>query len=90
MCSNRYINNSFNNNANNWDDLMGTTSYGRLPSNLRYGNAYVPVQSLRNVYSPREGLGYGTMFPELVFPYSPNQSLAEINYLRNYNERGCR
>ena len=54
MCNNRYINNSFNNNANNWDDLVGTSSYSRLPSNLRYGNAYVPVQTLRTVYSPAE------------------------------------
>ena len=61
-----------------------------LPNNLRYGNAYVPVQVLRNVYSPQEGLMYGTMFPELVYPYYPNQSLTEVNYLKNYNERGCR
>lgn len=90
MCSNRYINNSFNNNGNNWDDVMRAAYNGTFPSTLRYGNAYVPVQTLRNVYSPREGLSYGSMFPELVFPYSPNQSLAEVNYLRNYNERGCR
>lgn len=89
MCNNRYINNSFNNNANNWDDLLETSNNNSLPSNLRYGNAYVPVQTFRTVYSPTEGLSYGTMFPELVFPYSPNQSLSEMNYLRNYNESRC-
>ena len=78
MCSNRFINNNFNNNFNN-----------ELPTNLRYGNSYVPVQNLRNVYAPREGLAYGSMFPELVDPYCPNQSIAETEYLKNYNERGC-
>ena len=91
MCTNRFINNSFNNNTNNnnnSDDGFGTTCSG-LPTNLRYGSAYVPVQTLRTVYQPQEGLAYGTMFPELVRSYYPNQSLEEINYLRNYNERGC-
>ena len=90
MCNNRYINNSFNNNTTNFDDGLGMTSYASLPTNLRYGNAYVPVQTFRTVYSPAEGLRNGTMFPELLSSYYPNQSLAEINYLRNYNERGCR
>ena len=88
MCTNRFINNSFNNNTNSSDDGFGVTSYG-LPSNMRYGSAYVPVQVLRTVYLPQEGLSSGTMFPELVSPYYPNQSIAENNYLRNYNERGC-
>ncbi|MBR2289945.1 MAG: spore coat associated protein CotJA [Clostridia bacterium] len=102
MCSNRYINNSFNNNNTtiNADDELatgGTTgcAYSRaseysFPSNLRYGSAYVPVQTFRTVYSPEDGLSYGTMYPELVRPYYPNQSMAEMDYLRNYNERGCR
>ena len=42
-----------------------------------------------NIYSPSEGLMYGTMFPELLKPYYPNQSMAEIEYLKNYIERGC-
>ena len=88
MCTNRFINNSFNNNTTNSDDRFGTTSCG-LPSNMQYGNSYVPVQVLRTVYMPREGLSAGTMFPELVSPYYPNQSIDEINYLKNYNERGC-
>ena len=90
MCTNRYISNSFNNNTNSSNGGFGTASYGLpLSNNLSYGNAYVPVQTLRTVYSPSEGLAYGTMFPELVSPYYPNQSMSEINYLRNYNERGC-
>ncbi len=90
MCSNsRYINNSFNNNSVNSDDGFMATN-NSLPLNLRYGYSYVPVQNIRSVYTPAEGLAYGTMFPELLSPYYPNQSMAEINYLRNYNERGCR
>ena len=50
MCTNRFINNSFNNNATNFDDGIGAS----LPMNLRYGSAYVPNQIFRNVYSPNE------------------------------------
>ena len=92
MCTNRFINNSFNNNTTNSDDGFVTPNYSSnygLPSNMRYGSAYVPVQVLRTVYLPQEGLESGTMFPELVRNYYPNQSMDEINYLRNYNERGC-
>lgn len=86
MCNN----NSFNNNTINMDDRLGSIGCHSFPTVLRYGNAYVPNQTFRTVYSPLEGLRNGTMFPELVSPYYPNQSLAEVNYLRNYNERGCR
>lgn len=88
MCTNRFINNSFNNNTTNSDDGFTAPNYG-LPSNMRYGSAYVPVQVLRTVYLPQEGLESGTIFPELVRNYYPNQSMDEINYLRNYNERRC-
>ena len=87
MCTNKFVNNSFNNNTTSPEDSFGLTNSG-LPTNLRYGYAYVPVQALRTVYSPN-GLSYGTMFPELVSPYYPNQSMDEINYLKNYNERRC-
>ena len=89
MCNNGSINNSFNT-INNPNDILENNCYSNLPSNLRYGNAYVPVQTFRTVYSPSEGLARGTMFPELVSTYYPNQSLAEINYLKNYNESRCR
>ena len=91
MCTNRYNNintittNSFNNNG--FDDDFANSNYA-MP-NMRYGRSYVLPQTLRSVYSPAEGLNNGTMFPELVSMYYPNQSLAEMNYLRNYNERRC-
>lgn len=41
-------------------------------------------------FSPQEnGLANGTMFPELVSLYRPDQSLEEMNYLKNANERRC-
>ena len=99
MCSNRCNNiittNSFN---NNFEDANASTSGDTTPVNnytspstmvMRYGNAYVPVQTFRTVYTPANGLSNGTMFPELVRNYVPNQSFAEMNYLRNYNERRC-
>lgn len=58
-------------------------------TNLMYGHAYVPNQNLSTIYTADQGLNNGTMFPELVSFYAPNQSLATINYLRNYNWGGC-
>ena len=54
-----------------------------------YGHAYVPVQTMTKIFSPQDGLNHGTIFPELVSPYVPLQSMAENNYLKNYNEGGC-
>jgi hypothetical protein len=96
MCSNRCNNfittNSFNNNFEDGATGLNTSDLANsyaMPINMRYGNSYVPVQVFRSVYSPATGLANGTMFPELVRPYMPNQSLAEMEYLRNYNERRC-
>ena len=59
-------------------------------TNLMYGHAYVPVQNMNTIFSASQGLSNGTMFPELVSIYNPNQSLATINYLRyNNNGGGC-
>ena len=40
------------------------------------------------IYTPEIGLKMGTIFPELVSPYCPNQSLETINYLKNSNTIG--
>ena len=53
-----------------------------FPNKVLYGNAYVPNQKLRNVFSPEEGLRKGTMFPELVSMYNPCQSMEVIEYLK--------
>lgn len=104
MCGYNNINNSFNNissddtttssggfscpgcsNCSGYSSCSGCT----LPSSSTCANAYVPVQTFRTIYSPATGLSNGTMFPELLSTYYPDQSLAEVNYLRNYNERRC-
>lgn len=36
---------------------------------MRLARAYVPFQSLNQVYDPREALQKGTLFPELYMPY---------------------
>ncbi|MCI8291246.1 MAG: spore coat associated protein CotJA [Clostridia bacterium] len=53
-----------------------------------YGHSYVPHQRMNKVYTPEIGLKMGTIFPELVSPYCPNQSLEVINYLKNSNTIG--
>lgn len=53
-----------------------------FPNKVLYGNAYVPNQKLRNVFSAEEGLKKGTMFPELVSMYNPGQSMEVIEFLQ--------
>ena len=36
-----------------------------------------------------QGLQNGTMFPELVRPYYPGESLEQMNYLRYGRRGGC-
>lgn len=37
--------------------------------NYALAMAYVPMQRLKNIYEPDEGLQYGTIFPELNKPF---------------------
>ena len=62
-----------------------------FPENPQYGNSYVPNQILKTTFMPNVGLKLGTIFPELVRPYMPGQSMKEIEYLRNTNKvkEGC-
>ncbi|MBR6034065.1 MAG: spore coat associated protein CotJA [Clostridia bacterium] len=56
-----------------------------------YGNSYVPNQILNKTFLPDVALKLGTLYPELVSPYLPGQSMEEINYLRKTNpiKEGC-
>lgn len=68
----------------------GFTNTSAFPQNWMYGHSYVPNQIMNQVYTPELGLKMGTIFPELVFPYCPNQSQEEINYLKSsQNGGGC-
>ena len=75
------------NGMNNNNNMLVTDGIG--VSNLMYGHAYTPNQTFSTIYSSEQGLAHGTMFPELVSYYAPNQSLATMNYLRNASRGGC-
>lgn len=59
-----------------------------FPANYMYGQSYVPIQKMKKTFTPETGLRMGTIFPELVSPYCPGQSMAEIEYLRKTNSIG--
>ena len=59
-----------------------------FPEYPMYAQSYVPVQTLDTVFKPEVGLKHGTIFPELVSPYYPGQSMKEIEYLKATNTIG--
>ena len=62
-----------------------------FPSNPMLAQSYVPYQFAEETFKPCVGLRMGTIYPELVSPYYPGQSMREIEYLRETNEikEGC-
>lgn len=62
-----------------------------FPSNPMLGQSYVPVQRMTKTFTPCCGLKNGTIFPELVSPYYPCQSIEDIEYIRSRNTigKGC-
>lgn len=67
---------------------MVENNQGNFPKNAMFGHAYVMDQMLRKTFSPEEALKKGTIFPELFSPYSPGDSMREIEFLRNYGKGG--
>ena len=65
--------------------------YNYFPDNPMLAQSYVPFQRMDKTFIPSVGLKMGTIFPELVSPYMPGQSLREIEYIRNTNKikKGC-
>ena len=61
---------------------------GNFPKNAMFGHAYVMDQTLTKTYSPEEALKRGTTFPELYSPYSPGDSMKEIEFIKNYGRGG--
>lgn len=59
-----------------------------FPENPMLAQSYVPIQEMDKTFTPCCGLKMGTIFPELVSPYMPGQSIMENEYLRNTNEIG--
>lgn len=81
VCCNRSM---MNNNSSIYADICNqTNSVSAFPDNYLYGHAYTPNQTMNKTFTPEVGLQNGTIFPELVSPYYPGQSMDFINYLRN-------
>ena len=59
-----------------------------FPENPMLGQSYVPVQYIDRTFIPSVGLKMGTIYPELVSPYSPGQSMKEIEYIEATNKIG--
>lgn len=75
-------------NCNSNESYMDSYSSSNMncspfPRNYLYGHAYTPNQIMDRMFEPAVGLRNGTMFPELVSPYFPGQSIDFINFLRN-------
>ena len=76
----------------NFDECAcGYDEYNSFPTNPVLGQSYVPIQRMDKTFTPCVGLKMGTLFPELVSPYMPGQSMCEIEYLKATNpiKEGC-
>ena len=62
-----------------------------FPSNPMFAQSYVPWQTMDKTFKPCIGLKMGTIFPELVSPYEPCQSIEDIEFIRATNKikEGC-
>lgn len=59
-----------------------------FPNNPMLAQSYVPIQFMDRTFKPNIGLKNGTIFPELVSPYQPGQSMSEIAFIENENNIG--
>ena len=62
-----------------------------FPENPTLAQSYVPIQYMDKTFKPCVGLKMGTIFPELVSPYRPCQSIEEIEFIKATNKigKGC-
>lgn len=62
-----------------------------FPQNPMLAQSYVPIQYLDKTFVPSVGLKMGSIFPELVSPYSPCQSIEENAFIKAMNTvgKGC-
>lgn len=62
-----------------------------FPENPMLGQSYVPLQQMNDTFKPCVGLKHGTIFPELVSPYSPCDSMRQIAFIESLNtpKEGC-
>jgi hypothetical protein len=64
---------------------------GIFPENPMLAQSYVPWQFMDKTFKPCVGLKMGTIFPELVSPYMPCQSMRTNEFLESTNTigKGC-
>lgn len=64
---------------------------GVFPENPMLAQSYVPWQFMDKTFKPSVGLKMGTIFPELVSPYMPCQSMRVNEFLEVTNTigKGC-
>ena len=85
-------------NVVSYEDMQDSCSCGFedeerdvFPENPMLAQSYVPYQYMDKTFKPCIGLKMGTIFPELVSPYMPGQSMEEIEYIKMTNKpgKGC-
>ena len=59
-----------------------------FPISPMYAQSYVPFQYMNKTFKPCVGLKKGTIFPELVDPYCPGQSMEFNQFVQNTNTVG--
>lgn len=64
---------------------------GVFPENPMLAQSYVPIQYMDKTFKPCVGLKMGTIFPELVSPYEPCQSMRTNEFIEATNKirEGC-
>lgn len=78
--------NSYNNNDYTNDSKCGFDEEKNVfPENPMLAQSYVPYQYMDKTFKPNIGLKMGTIFPELVSPYTPCQDMREIEYIAATN-----
>lgn len=86
-CCNTMDNNMYNNNSFRNRECCSANEAG-FPENYMLAHAYTPNQVMNKTFTPEMALRNGTLFPELVSPYYPGQSMDFIEYLKNDDGRG--
>ncbi len=59
-----------------------------FPENPMLAQSYVPWQYMDKTFRPNVGLRMGTIFPELVSPYMPCQSMRTLEFIEATNKIG--
>ena len=86
---------AYDNNDHDYDDDDCKCGYENnmpvFPENPTLAQSYVPIQYMDKTFKPCVGLKMGTIFPELVSPYKPCQSIEEIEFIKATNKigKGC-